>query len=225
MIKIRMNTRRMMIIGAIIAIFTLFSAIGSVNAGVSFSYNLTGNGDIKAYDDYKDKAISYGASSIKEVQYSFSGLGTNSDTSSLYRSFSTTKGLEANSIFNYVPKENSTKGGMDMTEKIGLTSVHSNSKENEIEYCSCAAGFTSDTSFLNFDSSSTVSEKMELSYTVNHADGFGDFETWFETVNVMQKQRQNEYYPVREEKVSIKFGQKNCTFSFQKKLLWSDCFE
>ena len=124
-----MNTRRWVIIGAMIAIFTLFSAIGSVNAGVSFSYNLTGNGDIKANDNYKGKIISYEAkSSIKEVQYSFNAVGINSDNSSLYHSLSTTKGLETNSIFNfnYAAEGNSTEGGvMDMTENIGLTSIYS----------------------------------------------------------------------------------------------------
>jgi hypothetical protein len=124
-----MNTRRWVIIGAMIAIFTLFSAIGSVNAGVSFSYNLTGNGDIKANDNYKGKIISYEAkSSLKEVQYSFNALGINSDNSSLYHSLSTTKGLETNSIFNfnYAAEGNSTEGGvMDMTENIGLTSIYS----------------------------------------------------------------------------------------------------
>jgi len=124
-----MNTRRLAIIGAMIAIFTLFSAIGSVNAGVSFSYTLTGNGDIKANDNYKGKAISEAKSSLKEVQYSFNALGINSDNSSLYHSLSTTKakGLETNSIFNfnYAAKGNSTEGGvMDMTENIGLTSIY-----------------------------------------------------------------------------------------------------
>ena len=120
-----------MIIGAMIAIFTLFSAIGSVNAGVSFSYTLTGNGDIKANDNYKGKIISYEAkSSLKEVQYSFNALGINSDNSSLYHSLSTTKakGLETNSIFNfnYAAEGNSTEWGvMDMTENIGLTSIYS----------------------------------------------------------------------------------------------------
>lgn len=130
-----MNTRRWVIIGAMIAIFTLIYAIGSVNAGVSFSYNLTGNGDIKANDNYnynyKGKVISEKEkSSLKEVQkkYSFNALGTNSDNSSLYHSLSTTKGLETNSIFNfnYAAKGNSTEGGvMDMAENIGLTSIHS----------------------------------------------------------------------------------------------------
>ena len=126
-----MNTRRLAIIGAMIAIFTLFYAIGSVNAGVSFSYNLTGNGDIKANDNYKGKIISYEAkSSLKEVQYSFNAVGINSDNSSLYHSLSTTKakGLETNSIFNfnYAAEGNSTEGGvMDMTENIGLTSIYS----------------------------------------------------------------------------------------------------
>lgn len=126
-----MNTRRWVIIGAMIAILTLFSAIGSVNAGVSFFYNLTGNGDIKANDNYKGKIISYEAkSSIKEVQYSFNAVGINSDNSSLYHSLSTTKakGLETNSIFNfnYAAEGNSTEGGvMDMTENIGLTSIYS----------------------------------------------------------------------------------------------------
>ena len=123
-----MNTRRWVIIGAMIAIFTLFYAIGSVNAGVSFSYTLTGNGDIKANDNYKGKTISYEAkSSLKEVQYSFNAVGINSDTSSLYHSLSTTKGLETNSIFNfnYASEGNSTEWGvMDMTENIGLTSIY-----------------------------------------------------------------------------------------------------
>ena len=109
-----------------IVIFTLISAIGSVNAGVSFSYNLTGNGDIKANDNYKGKAISEAKSSLKEVQYSFNAVGINSDNSSLYHSLSTTKGLETNSIFNYAAEGNSTEGGvMDMTENIGLTSIYS----------------------------------------------------------------------------------------------------
>jgi len=125
-----MNTRRWAIIGAMIAIFTLISAIGSVNAGVSFSYNLTGNGDIKANDNYKGKIISEANSSLKEVQYSFNAVGINSDNSSLYHSLSTTKakGLETNSIFNfnYAAEGNSTEGGvMDMTENIGLTSIYS----------------------------------------------------------------------------------------------------
>jgi len=124
-----MNTRRWAIIGAMIAIFTLISAIGSVNAGVSFSYTLTGNGDIKANDDYKGKAISEVKSSLKEVQYSFNALGVNSDNSSLYHSLSTTKakGLETNAIFNfnYAAKGNSTEWGvMDMTENIGLISIY-----------------------------------------------------------------------------------------------------
>ncbi|MCK4399132.1 MAG: hypothetical protein KAV25_09090 [Methanophagales archaeon] len=119
-------------IGAMIAIFTLISAIGSVNAGVSFSYTLSGNCDIKANDNYKCKIISYEAkSSIKEVQYSFNALGINSDNSSLYHSLSTTKakGLETNSIFNFnyaAAEGNSMEGGvMDMTENIGLTSIYS----------------------------------------------------------------------------------------------------
>ena len=126
-----MSTRRWVIIGAMIAIFTLISAIGSVNAGVSFSYNLTGNGDIKANDNYNGKAISEAKSSLKEVQYSFNALGINSDNSSLYHSLSTTKakGLETNSIFNFnyaAAEGNSTEGGvMDMTENIGLTSIYS----------------------------------------------------------------------------------------------------
>jgi len=126
-----MSTRRWVIIGAMIAIFTLISAIGSVNAGVSFSYNLTGNCDIKANDNYNGKAISEAKSSLKEVQYSFNALGINSDNSSLYHSLSTTKakGLETNSIFNFnyaASDGNSTEGGvMDMTENIGLTSIYS----------------------------------------------------------------------------------------------------
>jgi hypothetical protein len=127
-----MNRRRWAIIGAMIAIFMLIYAIGSVNAGVSFSYNLTGNGDIKANDNYNGKVISYegkAESSIKEVQYSFIALGTNSDNSSLYHYFDTAKGLETNSVFNCnyaATGGNSTKVGvMDMTENIGLTSIYS----------------------------------------------------------------------------------------------------
>ena len=135
-----MSTRRVAIIGAMIAILTLISAIGSVNADVSFSYNFTGNCDIKANDNYKGEVISYEAkakSSINEVQYSFNALGTNSTNSSLYHSLDTVKGLETNSIFNYAAKGNSTEGGvMDMTENIGLTSIYSGyaSKSNEASY-------------------------------------------------------------------------------------------
>ncbi len=123
-----MNTRRLASIGAMIAIFTLVYVIGSVNAGVSFSYNLTGNCAIKANDNYKSKFISYEMANQKEVQYSFNAVGTNSDNSSLYHSLDTAKGLETNSIFNfcYAAEGNSTEGGaMGMTENIGLTSIYS----------------------------------------------------------------------------------------------------
>ena len=129
-----MNRRRWAIIGAMIAIFMLIYAIGSVNAGVSFSYNLTGNGDIKANDNYNGKVISYEGESkssinIKEVQYSFTAFGTNSDNSSLYHYLDTVKGLETHSVFNCnyaATGGNSTKVGvMDMTENIGLTSIYS----------------------------------------------------------------------------------------------------
>ncbi len=124
-----MNTRRRLAsIGAMIAIFTLVYVIGSVNAGVSFSYNLTGNCAIKASDNYKSKSILYEMANQKEIQYSFNAVGTNSDNSSLYHSLDTAKGLETNSIFNfnYAAEGNSTEGGaMGMTENIGLTSIYS----------------------------------------------------------------------------------------------------